>query len=124
LRAEFRRSAPDAGKIPGVLGMQNVLKGVSMAVGVVEMALYSSYTQRLLWLEPTGWRSEYEQTPREVDIAVHAYYLALKGGDTSDAVLQGLSRLENQARDHLDIALFRVSGKLDAALAGKLRVDQ
>jgi hypothetical protein len=31
-------------KIPGVLGMQNVLNGVSMAVGVMEMALYSSYT--------------------------------------------------------------------------------
>ena len=37
-------SAPDAGKIPGVLGMQNVLNGVSMAVGVMKMALYSSYT--------------------------------------------------------------------------------
>ncbi|MDE0755523.1 MAG: hypothetical protein OSB26_12790 [Woeseiaceae bacterium] len=37
-------SAPDAGKIPGVLGMQIVLNGVSMAVGVMEMALYSSYT--------------------------------------------------------------------------------
>ena len=35
-------------------------------------------TERLLWLEPTGWRSEYEQTPREVDTAVHAYYLALR----------------------------------------------
>ena len=31
-------------KIPGVLGMQNVLNDVSMAVGVMEMALYSSYT--------------------------------------------------------------------------------
>jgi len=39
LRAEFRGSTPDAGKIPGVLGMQNVLNGVSMAVGVMEMAL-------------------------------------------------------------------------------------
>jgi hypothetical protein len=29
-------SAPDAGRIPGVLGMQNVLNGVSMAVGVME----------------------------------------------------------------------------------------
>jgi hypothetical protein len=38
-------SAPDAWKIPGVLGMQNVLNGVSMAVGVMEMALYSSYTR-------------------------------------------------------------------------------
>jgi len=28
----------------GVLGMQNVLNGVSMAVGVMEKALYSSYT--------------------------------------------------------------------------------
>jgi len=45
LRAEFRGSAPDAGKIPGVLGTQNVLNGVSMAVGVMEMALYSSYTR-------------------------------------------------------------------------------
>jgi hypothetical protein len=44
LRAEFRASAPDAGKIPRVLGMQYVLNGVSMAVGVMEMALYSSYT--------------------------------------------------------------------------------
>ena len=44
LRAEFRGSAPDAGKIPGVLGMQNVLHGVSMAVVVMEKALYSSYT--------------------------------------------------------------------------------
>ncbi len=44
LRAEFRGSAPDAGKIPGVLGMQNVLNSVSMAVGVMEKALYSSYT--------------------------------------------------------------------------------
>jgi hypothetical protein len=44
LRAEFRGSAPDAGKIPGVLGMQNVLNGVSMAVGVMEKALYPSYT--------------------------------------------------------------------------------
>ncbi len=30
--------------IPGVLGMQNVLNGVSMAVGVMEKALYSPYT--------------------------------------------------------------------------------
>jgi hypothetical protein len=37
-------SAPDAGKIPGVLGMQKVLNGVSMAVGVMEKALCSSYT--------------------------------------------------------------------------------
>jgi hypothetical protein len=48
LRAEFRGSAPDAGKIPGVLGMQNVLNGVSMAVGVMEKALYSPYTPLLL----------------------------------------------------------------------------
>jgi hypothetical protein len=40
--------APDAGKIPGVLGMQNVLNGVSMAVDVMERALYSSYTHRRL----------------------------------------------------------------------------
>jgi hypothetical protein len=40
----LRGSAPDAGKIPGVLGMQNVLNGVSMAVGVMEKAFYSSYT--------------------------------------------------------------------------------
>jgi hypothetical protein len=45
LRAEFRGNAPDVGKIPGVLGMQNVLNGVSMAVGVMEKALYSSYTR-------------------------------------------------------------------------------
>jgi len=44
LRAEFRDSAPDAGKIPGALGMQNVLNGISMAVGVMEKTLYSSYT--------------------------------------------------------------------------------
>jgi len=44
LRAEFRRSALDAGKISGVLGTQNVLNGVSMAVGVMKKALYSSYT--------------------------------------------------------------------------------
>ena len=37
--------APDAGKIPGVLGMQNVLNGDSMAVGVMDKVLYSSYTQ-------------------------------------------------------------------------------
>jgi hypothetical protein len=43
LRAELRGSGPDAGKIPGVLGVQNVLNGVSMAVGVMEKALYSSY---------------------------------------------------------------------------------
>jgi hypothetical protein len=48
LRAELRGSAPDAGKIPGVLAMQNVLNGVSMAVGVMEMALYSSYTPPLI----------------------------------------------------------------------------
>ena len=47
MRAEIRGSAPDAGKIPGVLGMQNVLNGVSMAVGVMEMALYSSYTLQI-----------------------------------------------------------------------------
>jgi hypothetical protein len=41
-RANFRGSAPDAGKIPGGLGMQNVLNGVSMAVGVMEKPLYSS----------------------------------------------------------------------------------
>jgi hypothetical protein len=29
----LRGGAPDAGKIPGVLGMQNVLNSVSMAVG-------------------------------------------------------------------------------------------
>jgi hypothetical protein len=46
LRAEFWSSATDAGKIPGVLGMQNVLNGFSMAVGVMEKALYSSYTRR------------------------------------------------------------------------------
>jgi len=44
LRAEIRGSALDAGKISGGLGMQNVLNGVSMAVGVMEKALYSSYT--------------------------------------------------------------------------------
>ena len=42
LRAEIQGSAPDAGKIPGGLGMQNVLNGVSLAVGVMEKALYSS----------------------------------------------------------------------------------
>jgi hypothetical protein len=46
-RPKIQGSAPDAGKIPGVLGMQNVLNGVSMAVGVMEMALYSSYTPYL-----------------------------------------------------------------------------
>jgi len=45
LRAEFRGSAPDAGKISSVLGMQSGLNSVSMAVGVMEKALYSSYTQ-------------------------------------------------------------------------------
>jgi hypothetical protein len=40
-------SAPDAGKIPGVLGMQIVLNGVSMAASVMKMALYSSYTPKL-----------------------------------------------------------------------------
>jgi hypothetical protein len=54
LSIEFRGSAPDAGKIPGVLGMQNVLNGVSMEAGVMEKALYSSYTHTitvnlLLW---------------------------------------------------------------------------
>jgi hypothetical protein len=44
LRAEFRGNTPDVGKIPGVLGMQNVLNGVSMAVGAMKKALYSSYT--------------------------------------------------------------------------------
>jgi hypothetical protein len=33
-------------KIPGVLGMQSGLNSVSMPVGVMEMALYSSYTPR------------------------------------------------------------------------------
>jgi hypothetical protein len=42
--ADFQGSAPDSEKIPGMLGMQNVLNGVSMAVGVMEMDLYSSYT--------------------------------------------------------------------------------
>jgi len=46
LKAEFRGSAPDAGKISGVLGMQSVLNSVSMAVGVMEKALYSSYTRQ------------------------------------------------------------------------------
>jgi hypothetical protein len=46
LRAEFRGSAPDAGKIPGVFGMQNVFNGVSIVVGVMKMALYSFYTRR------------------------------------------------------------------------------
>jgi hypothetical protein len=40
----LRGSAPDAGKIPSVFGMQNMLNGVSMTVGVMEKALYSSYT--------------------------------------------------------------------------------
>jgi len=44
LRAEVRGSAPDAGKIPGVLGMQSGLNSVSIAVGAMEQALYSSYT--------------------------------------------------------------------------------
>ncbi len=35
LRAEFLGSALDAGKIPGELGMQNVLNGISIAVGVI-----------------------------------------------------------------------------------------
>ena len=39
--------APDAGKIPGGPGMQNVLNGVSMPVGVMEKTLYSSYTPNL-----------------------------------------------------------------------------
>jgi len=43
-RLSARKLASDEGKIPCVLGMQNVLNGVSMAVGVMEMALYSSYT--------------------------------------------------------------------------------
>jgi hypothetical protein len=47
LREEFRGSAADAGKIPGVLGMQYVLKGISMAASVMKMALYSSYTPKL-----------------------------------------------------------------------------
>ena len=96
-------------------------------VGTMSWGMYMSNggynTERLLWLEPTGWRSEYEHTPQEVDTAVHTYYLALKNGNTGDAVQRGLSRLENQARDNLTKALFLVSGKLDAALAGKLRAD-
>jgi hypothetical protein len=43
-KLRFDPGSSDAEKIPGVLGMQNVLSGVSMAVGVMEMALYSSYT--------------------------------------------------------------------------------
>jgi len=43
-RAEIQGRAPDSKKIPGVLGMQNVRNGVSMAVRVMEKALYSSYT--------------------------------------------------------------------------------
>jgi hypothetical protein len=38
-------SATDSEKIPGVLGMQSGLNGVSMPVGAMEKALYSSYTQ-------------------------------------------------------------------------------
>jgi hypothetical protein len=47
MRTEFRSSAPDAGKIPGVLGMQNVLNSISMAVRVMKKALYLSYTRAL-----------------------------------------------------------------------------
>ena len=36
LREDFQGSAPDAGKIPGVLGMQSGLNGVSMPVGAME----------------------------------------------------------------------------------------
>jgi hypothetical protein len=63
-RADFQGSAPDSGKVPGVLGMQNVLNGVSMAVGVMEMALYSSYTRyihRALGCQPGNARASPER---------------------------------------------------------------
>jgi len=41
----WRGQGVPALKIPGVHGTQNVLNGVSMAVRVMEKALYSSYTQ-------------------------------------------------------------------------------
>jgi len=40
------KSAPDAGKIPGVLGMQNVLNGVSLAVGVMESSSWEEQPRR------------------------------------------------------------------------------
>ncbi len=40
---DFQGSAPVSEKIPGVLGMQSGLNSFSMAVGVMEKALYSSY---------------------------------------------------------------------------------
>ena len=51
LRAEIRGSAPDAGKIPGVLN------GISMPVGAMEKALYSSYTLTSLSVGYTPVRS-------------------------------------------------------------------
>ncbi len=45
--ANWKGSAPDSKKIPGVLGMQSGINSVPMAVGVMEKALYSSYTPEL-----------------------------------------------------------------------------
>ena len=43
-RLDFQGGAPDAERIPGVRGMQSGLNSVSMAMGVMEKALYSFYT--------------------------------------------------------------------------------
>ncbi|VUX54876.1 protein of unknown function [uncultured Woeseiaceae bacterium] len=43
-RPEIQGSAPDSEKIPGMLAMQSGRNSVSMAMGMMEKALYSSYT--------------------------------------------------------------------------------
>ena len=44
-RLDLQGGAPDAERIPGVRGMQRGLNSVSMAMGVMEKALYSFYTR-------------------------------------------------------------------------------
>ena len=44
MRSEIRDSASGSEQIPGVLRMKSGINSVSMAVGVMEKALYSSYT--------------------------------------------------------------------------------
>ena len=43
-KSDIQGSASNAENIPRVLGMQSGLNSVSMAVGAMEKALYSSYT--------------------------------------------------------------------------------
>ena len=75
----------------------------------------SYQAERILLLEPSGWRTEFDQSPTLVSPAIHQLFKQLESGESSTALTSDLEDIKAQIEAYLQENLFIISGKLKAA---------